>query len=226
MANRNKQPNPAKHKLLTRLGELISDGLFTLVKWNFLFLLTCLPIFTFGPALAALYCCTNALAKDDRPQIKSGKLFFSAFRTSFRRALPLGILTIAVSSVFGGGFLLYSSMISENILYIPMTSVSLLILILFWGVLIHLLPLLFQFEQIDWEHQTVVLSDAPLSQLWREATHFALAHMKGTLLALSFSIIYLGGQLMMFPMILPFTLAIGFSFPAMAASLAHTEPEI
>ena len=228
MENKKKKKtiNPTRHKLLTRLGELISDGLFTLVKWNFLFLLTSLPIITIGPSLAALHYCTNALAKDDLPQIKSGKLYFSAFRASFRRAFPLGLLTLLVCTVFGGGFFLYLSMIPESVIYIPLTSVSALALLLFWGVMIHLLPLMFDFQQTDWDEQKVFLNDKSLRQLFGEAAYTALAQMKGTLIALIFSLIFLGGQLMMFPVILPFTLAIGFSFPAMAAGLAHTEPDV
>lgn len=218
--------NPIKNKILRRLGELISDGLLTLVKWNFLFLLTSLPVITIGPSLAALHCCTNALAKDDRPQFKAGRLYFSAFRASFRQAFPLGLLTLFICIVFGGGFLLYLSMISENILFIPLTSVSALVLLLFWGIMIHALPMMFDFDQMDWESQQPVTTDQSLFSLLREAAGHALTRMKPTIIALVFSLIFLGGQVMMFPAVLPLTAAIGFSFPAIAAGLAHTEPDI
>jgi len=221
-----KKINPARYKLLVRLGELITDGLFTLVKWNFLFLLTSLPVITVGPSLAALHYCTNALAKDDLPQIKASKLYFSAFRSSFRKAFPVGLMTLAVCTVFGGGFLLYLSMVPENVIYIPLTSISALCLLLYWGLMIHVLPQMFDFSQTDWDTQMVFVNDKSLRQLFHEAAYHTLARMKGTVIALVFSLVYLGIQLMLFPVILPFTLALGFSLPAMAAGLAHTEPDV
>lgn len=221
-----KTPNPARHKMLTRLGELISDGLSTMVVWNFLFLLTCIPIITIGPALAALHFCINALVKDDLPQDKAAKLYFSAFYTSFRRAFPLGLLILAVCTIFGGGFFFYLSMVPDNMMYIPFTSASALVLLLFWGVLTHLLPMLFDMDRTDWDTKKVFLKKTPMRDLWHEAAYKALESMKGTIIAMVFSIIFLGGQLMMFPVILPFTVTIGFSFPAMAGALSHTEPDV
>lgn len=225
--NKKKQKiNPDRYKLLIRLGELISDGLFTLVKWNFLFLLTCLPIITIGPSLAALHYCTNALAKDDLPQIRSGKLYFSAFRSCFHKAFPLGIFTLMICLIFGGGFFLYLSLVPESPIYIPLTSFSALVLLLFWSLMIHLLPQMFEFDKTDWEEQHVYVSDKPLKQMFFDASCFSLTHVKGTLIALIFSLVYLGGQVMLFPVILPLTLALGFSLPAMAAGLAHTKPDV
>lgn len=221
-----KAPNPTRIKILRRLGELITDGLFTLVKWNFLFLFTSLPILTIGPSLAALHYCTNALAKDDLPQIKAGKLYFSAFRANFRRTFPLGLITLLICTVFGGGFLVYLSMVPENVIYIPLTSASALVLLLFWGTMIHLLPMCFDFDRTDWDNQMVFASAKPLRQLFSEARNHALVNMKKTMISLIFSLVFLGGQVMMFPVTLPFTVAIGFSFPAMAAGLAHTEPDV
>ena len=59
-----------------------------------------------------------------------------------------------------------------------------------------------------------------------DASCFSLTHVKGTLITLIFSLVYLGGQVMLFPVILPLTLALGFSLPAMAAGLAHTKPDV
>lgn len=221
-----KAPNPARYKMMTRLGELISDGLSTMVVWNLLFLLTCIPVITIGPALAALHFCTNALVKDDLPQEKAAKLYFSAFRASFRRAFPLGLLILAVCVIFGGGFFFYLSMVPDNVMYIPFTSVSALVLLLFWGVLTHLLPLLFDMERTDWDTKEVFLKDIPMRELWSEAVYKALEFMKGTIIAMAFSIVFLAGQLMMFPITLPFTVTIGFCFPAMAGALSHTEPDV
>ena len=120
----------------------------------------------------------------------------------------------------------YLSMVPDNVMYIPFTSVSALVLLLFWGVLTHLLPMLFDMERTDWDTKEVFLKETPMRDLGREAAYKALESMKGTIIAMVFSIIFLGGQLMMFPITLPFTVTIGFCFPAMAGALSHTEPDV
>lgn len=219
------KPHYPKGGALTRLGEVISDGLLTLVKWNFLFLITCIPVITIGPSLAALGFCTTALVKDDRPQESSAKLYFQAFRASFLRALPLGIFTLFITFIFGLGFLLYFHMIPENAMYIPLASFSLLVLLLFWGIMIHVFPLLFDFDATDWDSKQIFLKEKPLRKLFSEAAYRALERMKKTTFALIFSIIFISGQLLIFPTTLPLTVTIGFAFPALSGAFAHTDPE-
>lgn len=221
-----KRPNPARYKTWKRLGEMISDGLPTLVKWNFLFVLTSLPLLTLGPSLGALHFCTNTLVKNDLPEEKAAKLYFSAFRACFRRAFPLGIFVLFINLVFGGGLLFYLSMTAENPIYIPLTSLSALVLFFFWSVMTHLLPMLFSIEETDWDTKQVFRSERSFRDLWRDAVCMTLGNMKGTLTAMLFSILFFGGELLLFPTTLPLIFAIGFSFPAAAGALSHTEPDI
>lgn len=209
----------------TRLGEVLSDGLLTLVKWNLLFLITCIPIITIGPAMAALGFCTNALVTDDRPQKNAAKLYFNAFKASFFKALPLGIYFLFITLLFGAGFFVYSYLSPENAVYVSMSSLSLVILTLFWGVMAHLFPLLFDFEKTDWENTKVVMSNKKLRELITEAAYTALARMKWTAIALVFSVLFLGVLILFLPNTLPLLLTIGFSFVAAAMAFAHTEAD-
>lgn len=204
---------------------MITDGLFTLVKWNFLFLLTCIPIITIGPAMAALGFCTNALVTDDRPQKHSAKLYFNAFRASFMKALPIGIYFLFVSILFGAGFFVYSYLSPENVAYVSMSSLSLVILTLFWGIMAHMYPLLFDFEKTDWENSKVVVRNVKLRELVTESAYTALARMKWTALALVFSVLFLGSLILFLPTTLPLLLTIGFVFVAVAMALAHTDAD-
>lgn len=209
----------------TRLGEVLSDGLLTLVKWNLLFLITCIPIITIGPAMAALGFCTNALVTDDRPQKNAAKLYFNAFKASFFKALPLGIYFLFITLLFGAGFFVYSYLSPENAVYVSMSSLSLVILTLFWGVMAHLFPLLFDFEKTDLENTKVVMSSKTLRELITEAAYTALARMKWTAIALVFSVLFLGVLILFLPNTLPLLLTIGFSFVAAAMAFAHTEAD-
>ena len=209
----------------TRLGEVLSDGLLTLVKWNLLFLITCIPIITIGPAMAALGFCTKALVTDDRPQKNAAKLYFNAFKASFFKALPLGIYFLFITLLFGAGFFVYSYLSPENAVYVSMSSLSLVILTLFWGVMAHLFPLLFDFEETDLENTKVVMSSKTLRELITEAAYTALARMKWTAIALVFSVLFLGVLILFLPNTLPLLLTIGFSFVAAAMAFAHTEAD-
>lgn len=217
-------PGPSGKQILKRIGETISDGLFTLVKWNVLFLFTCVPIITIGPALTALLFCTNALVKDDLPQERASALYLNTFRACFLRALPSGLLTLAVCLVFGTGFFLYSRMISAQPFYIPFASLSLIVLFFFWGVMIHLFPRFV--KETDWEKKTVTATDESMRTLFSQATSDALLRIRKTIPALLLAAFFLLGQLLLFPVTVPLTVTIGFSMPALAVAFAHTDPEL
>ena len=217
-------PGPSGKQILKRIGETISDGLFTLVKWNVLFLFTCVPIITIGPALTALLFCTNALVKDDLPQERASALYLNTFRACFLRALPSGLLTLAVCLVFGTGFFLYSRMISAQPVYIPFASLSLIVLFFFWGVMIHLFPRFV--KETDWDKKTVTVTDESMRMLFSQAASYALWRIRKTIPALLLAAFFLLGQLLLFPVTVPLTVTIGFSMPALAVSFAHTDPEL
>ena len=207
----------------TRLGEIITDSLPTLAIWNLLFLLTCIPLFTIGPAMAAMAFCTNALIIDDRPQKGSVRLFFHAFRASFFKSLPIGLFFLLVSTIFGGGFFVYTYLSSENMVYIAMSSVSLLVLTFSWGLLTHLFPLLFDFEKTDWDSKCPVITKKGIRVLIREASRHGMIRMIQTLLALIFSVLFLGSLVLFLPATVPLLITVGFSFAAIALAAAHTK---
>ena len=155
-------------KFSERLGDILREDLLTLVIWNFLFVLTCIPIVTIGPALAALSHCTCYLVHNDVIIDKPSKVFTDAFKSSFKNAFVWGILVIVATSIFGGGFFIYSHMLSENMLYVPLTAGSVVGLAVFWGLFTHLFPA-FSEE-----------SDSP--GRIREAAYCALTRMKKTCL--------------------------------------------
>lgn len=212
----------SKEKMPTRLGEMMTDGLATLVLWNFLFILTCIPIITIGPAMAAMSFCTNALVTDDRPQKNGAKLYFYAFKVSFRKAFPLGICFLLVSFSFSAGFFVYSQFASEHVAYMAMSSISLLVLLLFWSVTAHLYPLLFDFEKTDWKNKLPVLAQKTLREQISEAGITALTRMIPTMIGLVFSILSLGMIFLFIPASIPLLLTVGFSAVGVAMALAHT----
>ena len=90
-----------KNKLASSLG-LFLRRMYDLMVLNVLWLLCCLPVFTFGPASSALSRVMITLVRGGSEAV--AKNFFLAFRRDFGRAVVLGLigllgLAIAVSDI-------------------------------------------------------------------------------------------------------------------------------
>ena len=90
-----------KNKLASSLG-LFLRRMFELMVLNILWLLCCLPVFTFGPASSALARVMITLVRGGSEAV--AKNYFIAFRRDFGRAVVLGLiglagLAIAVSDI-------------------------------------------------------------------------------------------------------------------------------
>ena len=90
-----------KNKLASSLG-LFLRRMFDLMVLNVLWLLCCLPVFTFGPASSALSRVMITLVRGGSEAV--AKNYFIAFRRDFGRAVVLGLigllgLAIAVSDI-------------------------------------------------------------------------------------------------------------------------------
>ena len=90
-----------KNKLASSLG-LFLRRMFDLMVLNILWLLCCLPVFTFGPASSALARVMITLVRGGSEAV--AKNYFIAFRRDFGRAVVLGLiglagLAIAVSDI-------------------------------------------------------------------------------------------------------------------------------
>ena len=207
----------------SRLKEILTSGIPTLIIWNILFLITCIPIITIGPAMAAMGFCMNSLIRSDHPKKGAAMLYFNAFRASFMKALPVGIYFTFFTLLFGAGFFVYSYLSPENASYVSMSSISMVVLSFFWGFMMHMYPLMFDFDKTDWENKNVFLRNVKLTELISETGHTAMYYWKQTAIALVFAVMFFGGLLILLPFTLPIFVLIGFSVVALAAAMAHTE---
>ncbi|MGN1030751.1 MAG: DUF624 domain-containing protein [Butyricicoccaceae bacterium] len=186
------------------------DNLWNLIKLNLVFLISCIPIVTIGPALAAMSHITAQMAFDNEEVSAPIQSYLLCFRQSFLRALPAGILTLLIHIVFGSGLLIYGSMMSTGTEYLLLSACSLLVLLLTWGISLHLYPMLAQSRQ---------------GHLLTQASIHALERMGRTVLAVLLMIALLLLQFLTFPVSLPITLTLGFSLPALVGSFAYIDLE-
>jgi uncharacterized membrane protein YesL len=206
----------AKNALIMRVSEILGDSLFVLVKWNFYFFLTCLPVVTIGPAMAALSYCTNLLAKDDLVQYNATKNFFDYFKQSFRKAFGMGIVFLAVNAVLLSGLFVYVKLMEQNMMYIPLVSVSLFGLAVVWALAMHLFPELWDGGKI---------TEKSFGELVKNAAVSALQNMKRTVIAVIVNAFVLLLTVAYLPATIPVILTVTFAVPAMVAAFSHTQPE-
>ena len=70
-----------------------------LMLLNLLFVLCCIPLFTIGPSLSALY--TVSLKMADKEDVSVAKTFFRAFRSNFRQSLLLWLIMAGGAALMG-----------------------------------------------------------------------------------------------------------------------------
>lgn len=209
-AEKEKRKRPAAPGPVTALFlffERLNDNLWDLVKLNFLFLVSCIPVLTIGPALSALGICTDRMADEDSEKEEGLFSFYKrAFRSASRQALPLGIFAVFFSAVSGSAFFFYMNLADTRIIFVLPAAGILLLFLLAWCVLIHAFP-------ICGARETGAL-------LVKQAARQALLTLPRTLGALICMLVLLLAQVLGFPALLPLTLALGFSVPAFIGSVS------
>ena len=206
----NQEPQKQHPRIFTRFIDVLREDLWELCKLNVVCLLTCLPLFTVGPALAALSHCIGELARGEDGEFPAVKSYFSTFRACFSRALGWGLLGLAGTTVLGVAVWYYGSLTAQSYLFAPLTALSALALLFLWGVLLHLFPM------------TV---EAPGDGIFRRALQHAAVRMGRTLVALVLMIAVLAAQVLYFPVSVPITLFIGLIFPGLIGIFAYLDRE-
>ena len=208
MKKKSAAQEPRQQSVPLRFLSLTVDNLWNLTKLNMAFLISCIPLVTIGPALASLSHLTVQLVQDNEEISAPVRSYFSCFRQIFFRALPTGLLTLLIHLVFGGGLLVYGSMMHAGTQYLLLCSCSLLVLLLTWSISLHLYPML-------------ALTDE--RNLLEQASIRALQHMRRTVIAVLIMIALLLAQLLTFPVSLPLTLCLGIALPAFVGSFAYAD---
>ena len=193
----------------TFILSVITENLWELVQLNLLFLLTCVPLVTIGPALTALDACFSDILQKQRRDERILPRYSAAFRSRFLAALPWGLALLAGSFVLGFALFWYGSLASGSWLYVPFTALSLLGLIFFLGILSHLFLLLAEGGM-----------EAGETSLPKAAALRALTRMKQTLIGLAAAFILLAAQLLLLPATVPLLLSLGLSVPGLIMAWA------
>jgi len=118
-------------------------GLCNLIIVNILFILTCIPIFTIGASLTALYRITIAILAGDNPAIFRD--YFKAFRDNFLKATLLELLYALATAFFGFEVVMVNTMMSPDLSWVQYIPYFFLLMIL--AHTLYSFPLIAWFEE-------------------------------------------------------------------------------
>lgn len=121
---------------------LFLNRFFDLLVLNWIFLFTCLPIITIGPAITALYAVTLRMADGDSPYII--KTYFRAFAKNFKGSLllwlPLGFGLL----FFGADLYIVHTQLDESLLFLQFPIIIFLFCII--SIIIYAFPVFAIFD--------------------------------------------------------------------------------
>ncbi len=128
-------PDNIMNKILGRI--------FDLMVLNAVFLVTCLPIFTIGAALTALYSQTLKMVKHEDAYIV--RSYIREFKASFRRSTLLWLPALALLLLFGGDLYVIFNVLDKSyrILQFPVW----LLLFAVIAVVLYAFPLTARYEE-------------------------------------------------------------------------------
>jgi len=89
---------------------------FDLLILNWIFLFTCLPIITIGPALTALYTVTIKLVKGEEPYIL--RTYFKSFAKNFKGSILLWLPLLFGLVFFGVDLYIVHTQLDESLLFL------------------------------------------------------------------------------------------------------------
>lgn len=167
------------------------------VGLNFVFLLTCLPIFTLGPALSAMGYVMEQLAKD--APVKLLRAYCSTFRSRFLSKMAWGLLFLSLNILLATAVWYYLDL---GGIFTALSGLGFAGLILLWGMGLHLFPAL------TWPA-------APADAL-RSAWLDFLTDLPASILAVVIALGLIAAQLLLFPAAVPLTLTVGAVLPGLA----------
>lgn len=207
------QPSPHEprwqHSVRTFFNVLFHE-LPGLVLLNLVFLLSCLPVLTLGPALSALGRVTDELARSRCAH--PARTYWACFKTRLSATLLWGLLYLALLAVLVSAFLYYGVLFSQSPVFLPLGMLALLGLLALRGVALHFFPALTR-------------SDAPARTILEDAARTALVRLPGTLAAALLTLVLTAALVLTFPLSVPILLCLGGSAPSLIGSLARVGPE-
>lgn len=158
-----------------RFWEIFANKFWTLLYINFIYLLFCLPVVTFGPATAA----ATTLLRNiylEKPQFVFHD-FWQAFKKNFKQSLIIGIVDVIVIALTFYAFYFYSTNMDTQDNYWLYYALTMAAEVIFLLMNFYIYP-------------QIVALDLKMSSIIKNSLILAFVNLKGNLIALALFIIY------------------------------------
>jgi len=169
-----------------------------LIILNLIFLLTCIPIITIGPALTALYSITLKMVKDEESYIF--KNYFLAFKANFKISFLSWLIIVAVSIL---AFVDYQIVLQFDSWQTPFLIIILMLCVLCSLVTLFLFPYIARFENT-------------LKYSFKNAAFIAILSLPYTFLLSLINAAFIALMVFIIPLQYTFLICFGFGFSALA----------
>jgi len=167
---------------------------------NILFLITCVPIFTIGPALAALYSVTIKESLNENGYMT--KRYLKAFKSNFKQGVGATFFFLLTAAIFLFNLSFWYSFntVFAQIIFVVILAATVILFICF----IYAFPLMARYEN-------------PLKQTLKNALFVGMENLKFTLLIMLI-LVTVAAFTFWYSMFSIFMLFLGFSFLAYCLS--------
>lgn len=130
---------PMEKKGLFKFFEIYGRRIWKLVQLNILFVVSCIPIVTFGPAVAAMTKVARNYSQERNAFVWTD--YWATFKKCFKQSFVIGILDLLLAAAFFVGFPVYQQMAEQNsVMYIPFViSISCMLMFLMMNFYIFLM---------------------------------------------------------------------------------------
>ncbi len=169
----------AKHgpqkKPLFRFFEMFANKFWTFFKINLIYFVFCIPVFTFGPATAAM----SAVMRNiylERPQFVFHE-FWQAFKKNFKQSFAIGVIDVIVIFLAIFSYIFYGSRLEDNDYYWFFYALAMSAEVIFLLMNFYIYP-------------QIVALNLKMPQIIKNSVILAFVNLKGNLVTLAFFILY------------------------------------
>lgn len=167
----------------------------TLLKLNLIFLLSCLPIVTIGPAIGGMTYVTLKMVRDKPVDIYYD--FKEGFKKNWKQSLALGIVGGLITITIICAFLFYLQL--EGVAYYSMMFIIAVVTVIIGMAWIYVYPM-------------AVGIDLKLNQIIKNSFILSIGHIKHSIIGFFICALIIGITVMFLPMSVPLLLVFSFSF--------------
>lgn len=193
--------NAPKKKGIPLFIETLSREFTTLLKLNLIFLVSCLPIVTIGPAIGAMTSVTLKMVRDKPVDIYYD--FKQGFKKNWKQSLLLGILGGLITATIICAFLFYIQL--EGLVYYLMMFIIGMVAVIIGISWLYVYPM-------------AVGVDLKLNEIIKNSLLLSIKYIKNSLIGFLICAVVIALTIMLAPMSIPLILVFSFSFCSFISS--------